>query len=137
MVRKFIAQRVAAVALIGALTVTFFAPVEAPAQSAKKLLAPGLCTKERHRHLQDTMEAAWSLVRKCSSPPDTVEIMSEKVQRFRDAIIARDNINLECFGRTDDGHNQAVTDLEKGKTHCQERIAAKKEAPRPLSWQMT
>ncbi len=66
MVRKSIRQGFAAIALVGVSIVTFFAPLEAPAQSKNKLLPPGLCTKERHRHLQDTMEAAWSLVRKCS-----------------------------------------------------------------------
>ncbi len=127
MVRKFIAQRVAAVALIGALTVTFFAPVEAPAQSANDLPPPGRCTKERHRELQDAMEAAWSLVRKCSSPPDTIEIMAEKVVRFRDAIIAREKVNMECFDGGNKTHKDQITGLENGMAFCKDRIQAKRK----------
>ncbi len=127
MVRKFIAQRVAAVALIGALTVTFFAPVEAPAQSKPKLLPPGRCTKERHRELQDEVDKTKALVRGCSSPPDSIEVMMEKEQRFRDAIIARVVINFECFENGDDGHKQQVRDLGEGMAYCQDRIEAKRK----------
>jgi Novel toxin 16 len=123
---KSISQRFVAIAFIGATVATFFAPVEAPAQT-KDLPPPGRCTNERHRELQDAMEAAWALVRKCSSPPDTIEIMSEKVQRFRDAIIAREKINNECFDGGDEKHKRQVASLEQGKTYCQERIAAKRK----------
>ncbi len=127
MVRKSITQRVVDMAWVGATVVTFFAPIEAPAQSAEDLPPPGKCTTERHRLLQDAVKAAKNLVKKCSSPPDTIEIMTEKVQRFRDAIIARENINTECFGGGNDGHTQQVNNLEEGKTFCQERIAAKRK----------
>ena len=73
------------------------------------------------------MEAAWKLVDRCSSPPDTIEIMSKKIDWFRDAIIARVNINNECFAGGDDGHKQAVSDLDKGMIRCQEKRAAKRK----------
>ncbi len=127
MVRKSNTQRFAAIALLGAVVVTFFAPVEAPAQSATKLQPPGLCTKERHRQLQDIVDVAKSFVAKCSSPPDTIEIMTRKADRFRDAAIARDNINLECFNRTDDGHNRQLQSMEEGLAFCKDRIQAKRK----------
>jgi hypothetical protein len=127
MVRKSITQRFVAMAWVGATVITFFSPVEAPAQSAENLLPPGLCTKERHRHLQDIVESASSLVRGCSAPLDTIETMSEKIARFRDAIIARENINLECFGKADPGHKKQVEDLGKGMAKCQKLRAAKRK----------
>ncbi len=127
MIRKSIAQRLVAVAFVAVSIVTFFAPVEAPAQSVEDLKPPGLCTKERHRELQDAMEAAWSLVRKCSSPPDTIEIMSEKVVGFRDAIIARVKINNECFAGGNKTHKDQTTGLENGMAFCKDRIEAKRK----------
>ncbi len=125
MVQKSIPQRFVAVALVGALIVTFFAPVEAPAQS--DLPPPGKCTKERHRHLQDIVEAAKNQVSRCSSPLDTIEQMSKKIEWFRDAIIARENINTECFGKANAGHARAVESYEEGMVKCQKLRAAKKQ----------
>jgi type VI secretion system secreted protein VgrG len=86
---------------------------------------PGTCTAERHRALQDAVDAACKIPRRCDGTQDCATLQSNADKNLVCAA-ARDAINVECFGGGDPGHRQAADDARRAAQRCTIILATKK-----------
>jgi hypothetical protein len=84
-------------AFCGLFVVLFLLP-SAPlsASAAEDLKAPGDCTQERHKELQDAVEIACNRKRTCLKP-DSCNTIKSKINLFDKCIEARQEINKDAF----------------------------------------
>src|SRR5687767_7680633 len=85
---------------------------------------PGACTEVQHRALQDAVDAACKIPRRCSGLQSCSELDSNYAKNIACAD-ARDAINLTCYGGGDSGHRQAADDARRAAQRCAMLRAAK------------
>jgi hypothetical protein len=78
---------------------------------------PGTCTPEQHRALQDAVDAACKIPRRCDGSQDCATLQSNTDKNIACAA-ARDTINVTCFGGGDPGHRQAADDARRAAQRC-------------------
>jgi type VI secretion system secreted protein VgrG len=86
-------------------------------QSAGRLAPPGKCTAAQHRRLQDEVDAACKIPRRCDPGQSCPELLDNYYKNIRCAQ-ARDEINNTCFGGGDAGHRQAANDARNAAKRC-------------------
>jgi RHS repeat-associated protein len=86
-------------------------------QSAGRLAPPGKCTATQHRRLQDEVDAACKIRRRCDPGQSCPELLDNYYKNIRCAQ-ARDEINNTCFGGGDSGHRQAANDARNAAKNC-------------------
>jgi type VI secretion system secreted protein VgrG len=86
---------------------------------------PGNCTSERHRALQDAVDAACKIPRRCDGTQDCGTLQSNHGKNLACAS-ARDAINVECFGGGDAGHRQAADDARRAAARCSALMVSKR-----------
>jgi type VI secretion system secreted protein VgrG len=87
--------------------------------------APGNCTSERHRFLQDAVDAACKIPRRCDGGQDCATLQSN-YGKNQACASARDAINVECFGGGDAGHRQAADDARRAAARCSALMVSKR-----------
>jgi len=86
---------------------------------------PGTCTTEQHRALQDAVDAACKIPRRCDGSQDCATLQSNADKNLACAA-ARDTINVTCFGGGDPGHRQAADDARRAAQRCSILLVTKK-----------
>jgi RHS repeat-associated protein len=86
-------------------------------QSSGRLAPPGKCTQTQHRRLQDEVDAACKIQRRCDPSQDCPELHENYYKNIRCAQ-ARDEINNTCFAGGDAGHRQAANDARNAAKRC-------------------
>ena len=87
--------------------------------------APGNCTPEQHRTLQNAVDAACKIPRRCDGTQDCATLQSNHGKNLACAA-ARDDINITCFGGGDAGHRQAADDARRAAQRCSVLMVTKK-----------
>jgi type VI secretion system secreted protein VgrG len=86
---------------------------------------PGNCTPEQHRTLQNAVDAACKIPRRCDGNQDCATLLSNHGKNLACAA-ARDDINITCFGGGDAGHRQAADDARRAAQRCSTLMVTKK-----------
>lgn len=100
----------------------------------------GTCKPERHKPLQDAVDAACPLNRSCrevpAPPPSQCRLLGELFDRGLACYQSRRQINTECYDGGDAGHRQAEEDARLTAEYCLGRLVQDEceNAPR-MSWQ--
>jgi|GEM_PF-2096876 len=80
---------------------------------------PGNCDPDRHGYLQNRVnDICKNAGQRSCVQANSCEILGTKMARAAECIDARTQINDECFGGGDDGHNQAVTQERNLHNNC-------------------
>ena len=87
--------------------------------------APGDCTPEQHRSLQDAVDAACKIPRRCDGGQDCATLQSNHGKNLACAG-ARDTINVTCFRGGNPGHRQAADDARRAAQRCSVLMVTKK-----------
>lgn len=101
------------------------AKVGLTSNAVSTLSPPGDCTGEQHRTLQDVVDAACKVPRRCNATQDCTALRLYYNKNFT-YTNARDAINITCFRGGDDGHRTASEDALRAATRCAEPIMTKK-----------
>jgi putative RNase toxin 16 of polymorphic toxin system len=122
-----------AVLSVGFMVAAVVLPSSAPAEENEDLKAPGRCTAERHKQLQDVVEKFCNrpgkppVVTRCESILETFEQLAAKEQAWYTCAFAREAINNECFSGGNKGHRQAVNDAKGAAKRCRDKIEEKED----------
>lgn len=90
------------------------------------LKAPGDCTQEKHKELQDEVTRACSLPASCLQT-DSCFTLEQKMRNFEACIAARVIINKECFRGGDKLHNDQIKERQNGLANCDKILKKNKE----------
>jgi putative RNase toxin 16 of polymorphic toxin system len=92
---------------------------------AQDIPPPGDCTAEQHRTLQNAVDAACKISRRCDGTQDCATLQSNHGKNLACAD-ARDTINITCFRGGNDGHRQAADDARRAAARCSSLLVSKK-----------
>lgn len=86
---------------------------------------PGDCTTEQHRALQDAVDAACKIPRRCDGTQDCATLLANYNKNIACAD-ARDTINITCFRGGNRGHRQAAQDARNAAQRCSMLMVSKR-----------
>lgn len=92
---------------------------------AQDIPPPGDCTTEQHRNLQNAVDAACKIPRRCDGTQSCATLQSNHGLNIACAE-ARDTINLTCFRGGNDGHRQAADDARRAAQRCSALMVTKR-----------
>ena len=108
-------------ALLGGLVISAWVGGAA----AQDLPPPGDCTAAEHRALQDAVDAACKIPRRCSGAQNCGTLLSNYNKNVACAD-ARDAINATCFRGGNPGHRMAAQEARNAAQRCSVLMVTKR-----------
>lgn len=88
---------------------------------AQCMSAPGNCSPDEQRRLQDEVNRACKQPRSCRGYVDPIQAIIRR-DANRECAVARDKINKKCFAGGDVGHRNAAIDAYNSLAECEKVI---------------
>jgi hypothetical protein len=93
---------------------------------------PGNCSPDQHRTLQDAVDAACKIPRRCDLTQDCATLLSNHRKNLACAS-ARNTVNVICFEGGDSGHRRAAAEALNAAQRCISLMISKKCSNCPCS----